>query len=278
MSSGPGKTQTLILTHLSATPILFNKLLWNLAHTQDGIDCQGKYGFLRSGRINRSFEESFRRAVRGLHENELITVTKRKFNDLDEAIDCLPYVTSSLQLHELRIRVKGEILDYLSTGGAKDVDIDFESYTVAKIKKGYPDVFSALREEWEDVQQCVISRIYHDPTCLDDWLNVLVRGRSLFVKRKLDFGKPLYSLHASLKARDESKSSFEILSKISGMLERISSYESWKMGAIKQDLYKVRIPAESGHHSGGKAATVPTGKRPAFRFESGHDSGAIRPV
>jgi integrase len=40
----------------------------------------------------------------------------------------------------------------------------------------------------------------------------------------------------------------------------------------------VRIPDESGHHSGGKAATVPTGIRPAFRFDCGHHSGAIRPV
>ncbi|QSV44972.1 hypothetical protein [Geobacter benzoatilyticus] len=41
---------------------------------------------------------------------------------------------------------------------------------------------------------------------------------------------------------------------------------------------KLRIPDESGHHSGGKAATVPTGNRPAFRFDCGHHSGAIRPV
>jgi len=40
----------------------------------------------------------------------------------------------------------------------------------------------------------------------------------------------------------------------------------------------LRIPDESGHHSGGKAATVPTGIRPAFRFDCGHHSGAIRPV
>lgn len=238
MSSGPGKTQALILTHLSATPILFNKLLWNLAHAQNGISCQGKYGFLRAGRISRSFEESFRRAVRGLHENELITVTKRKFNDLDEAIDCLPYVTSNLQLHELRMGVKAEILDYLLTGGAKDVDVDFESYTVAKIKKGDPSAFFELEKEWEDIEQGVIFRLSQNSTCLDEWLNVLVRGRSLFAKRKLDFKKPLYALHASLKAHDESECSLEILSKILVLLERISSYESWRMGAIKQDLYK----------------------------------------
>jgi 4-amino-4-deoxy-L-arabinose transferase-like glycosyltransferase len=40
----------------------------------------------------------------------------------------------------------------------------------------------------------------------------------------------------------------------------------------------LRIPVESGHHSDGKAATVPTGIRTAFRFDSGHHSGAIRPV
>jgi len=35
----------------------------------------------------------------------------------------------------------------------------------------------------------------------------------------------------------------------------------------------VRIPVESGHDSGRKAATVPFGIRPAFRFDSGHYSG-----
>jgi len=34
----------------------------------------------------------------------------------------------------------------------------------------------------------------------------------------------------------------------------------------------VRIPVESGHHSGGKKTTVPMGKRPAFRFDCGHHS------
>lgn len=53
----------------------------------------------------------------------------------------------------------------------------------------------------------------------------------------------------------------------------------WKAKG-KDDAYivvKVRIPDESGHHSGGKAATVPTGIRPAFRSDCGHHSGAIRP-
>lgn len=40
----------------------------------------------------------------------------------------------------------------------------------------------------------------------------------------------------------------------------------------------VRIPDESGHGSDGKASTVPTRIRPPFRFDSGHHSGAIRPV
>ena len=40
----------------------------------------------------------------------------------------------------------------------------------------------------------------------------------------------------------------------------------------------MRIPDESVHHSGLKASTFPVGIRPAFRFDSGHHSGAIRPV
>jgi len=36
---------------------------------------------------------------------------------------------------------------------------------------------------------------------------------------------------------------------------------------------QMRIPIQSGHCSGRKAATIPMGKRPAFRFESGHHSG-----
>jgi hypothetical protein len=35
----------------------------------------------------------------------------------------------------------------------------------------------------------------------------------------------------------------------------------------------MRIPIQSGHCSDRKAATVPAGKRPAFRFESGRHSG-----
>jgi hypothetical protein len=37
----------------------------------------------------------------------------------------------------------------------------------------------------------------------------------------------------------------------------------------------MRIPAESGHHSGGKAATIPAEKRPPFRREFGQHSDLI---
>jgi len=35
----------------------------------------------------------------------------------------------------------------------------------------------------------------------------------------------------------------------------------------------LRIPDENGQRSGGKTATIPQGKRPAFRLECGHHSG-----
>ena len=35
----------------------------------------------------------------------------------------------------------------------------------------------------------------------------------------------------------------------------------------------VRIPDENGQRSGGKTATIPLEKRPAFRLEGGHHSG-----
>ena len=40
----------------------------------------------------------------------------------------------------------------------------------------------------------------------------------------------------------------------------------------------VRIPIQSGHRSGLNSATIPTGIRPAFRFESGHHSGESGPL
>ena len=40
----------------------------------------------------------------------------------------------------------------------------------------------------------------------------------------------------------------------------------------------MRIPVESGHDSGRKAATVPFGIRPTFRFGSGHCSGEFGPT
>jgi hypothetical protein len=35
----------------------------------------------------------------------------------------------------------------------------------------------------------------------------------------------------------------------------------------------LRIPEENGQRSGGKTATIPMGKRPAFRLECGRHSG-----
>jgi hypothetical protein len=47
---------------------------------------------------------------------------------------------------------------------------------------------------------------------------------------------------------------------------------------INEQFACLRIPVESGHDSDGKASTVPAGIRPAFRFDSVHHSGAIRPM
>lgn len=38
-------------------------------------------------------------------------------------------------------------------------------------------------------------------------------------------------------------------------------------------LSQLRIPDENSQRSGGKMATIPMGKRPAFRLECGHHSG-----
>jgi hypothetical protein len=38
-------------------------------------------------------------------------------------------------------------------------------------------------------------------------------------------------------------------------------------------LSQLRIPDENSQRSGGKTATIPLGKRPAFRWECGHHSG-----
>ena len=43
--------------------------------------------------------------------------------------------------------------------------------------------------------------------------------------------------------------------------------------AISICLYWLRIPDENGQRSGGKTATIPMGKRPAFRLECGRHSG-----
>jgi len=58
----------------------------------------------------------------------------------------------------------------------------------------------------------------------------------------------------------------------------VATTNNW--GELAEDALRgqLRIPDESGRDSGGKAATVPAGIRPAFRFDCSHHSGAIRPV
>ena len=67
------------------------------------------------------------------------------------------------------------------------------------------------------------------------------------------------------------------------MLSRISSCKRFglfgKLSEISMacvftvGLSCVRIPDENGQRSGGKTATIPLGKQPAFRLECGHYSG-----
>lgn len=236
MSSGPGKIQRLILSSLSSTPLLYNRLLWELAEANGAIAVVGQYGGFKAGVISRAFAESFRRAVKSLESEDQINVAERKFESLQEALSCSKYLTTCLELYQIREKTKNHILDFILAHAQRKNKIDFEEFTVRFIKEEVPEVFLELKEKWREIEREILSFLSQYPGSLDIWLSIIIRGRYLFEGRKPTFGLPLHSLVTRIIDSSENSLTQE---KVHILVDEMSKNESWKVGRIKYDLYQV---------------------------------------
>jgi hypothetical protein len=135
--------------------------------------------------------------------------------------------------------VKDDILEFVGRGAAKSVNIDFERYTIFDIKENDPDRFKTLKRDWTIIQALILTQIATDDSHLDRWLDILVRGRFLFSQRKTDFKRPLHLLFDTLKDLDVSTAVAGIYKKLSELIDGLSTYETWGMGEIKLNIYKM---------------------------------------
>lgn len=116
MSSGPGALQKQILSSLPKYPAFAyqRQVLWNLSVTRNEIKTTGQIcPYIESGAIHKSFQESFRRAVKGLAESGRIILEQKKATTINEAFDYFPYHTSSLEIHQLRKKLLPLIARYI---------------------------------------------------------------------------------------------------------------------------------------------------------------------
>lgn len=236
MSSGPGRIQQLILSSLSKDPLLYNKLLWELAETSGALVDSGQYGGVRKGEITRSFAESYRRAVKSLESDGMITITERKFETIQEALSYSPYLTTRLELHLIRMRTQTPILDFISSIPRKNRKIDFEEYTAKFLKENDPEIFADLVLKWRAIEREIFSFIPNYPKQLDVWISIINRGRFLFEGRKPAFDLPLHLLVSRINPNYSYNST---KTRIEFFVEEMSKFETWRVGKIKYDLYNV---------------------------------------
>jgi hypothetical protein len=238
MSAGPGQVQRLILERLrEKSPRFQRELLWDIAFQRNGIKKDDhKWGTIEIGQIDRSFIESFRRAVKSLNDSKRIMISKKNFTDLDEMLNFLPFLTTRLESYSLCKILLPDIKGFISEKkpGVPN-KIDFEYYQVSESRKELP----GLRKTWNELQRKIgLLFLSLEGPRIDTWLNIILRGRYLFSGRKEAFKTPLLALIRRLESStDLTAEETEVVNSLRSLNDSLSVGLNWKIGKLKSVLY-----------------------------------------
>lgn len=242
MSSGPGVLQKKILDRLkSSSPIFYNQLLWEIAFERDEIETKSKLSpHIEKGTIRKSFKENFRRSIKSLEDNKVIIVEKRKLTDIDDAFRYFPYHTEQLEIYQLRQALLPSLKDYIiEENPQKFGDSKIENELILRLKDR-PEL-EAIKAVWRKIEREIISILDVDSPSYDIWIQILVRGRYLFLSKSIDYKRSFVSLYANLKKRTDVtvKRESEILTHIKEFIENSFDKSMWNLGKTKSVYYSM---------------------------------------
>jgi hypothetical protein len=236
MSRGPGQLQKAILSQLERDPdsVLQNVLLWNIALERDEFEKNGKAFHLngkvvQEGRIKKSFEISFRRAVKTCSAAGLVCQNRTKITTLDEFIQLLPFITTRLEIFELRSALLPTIKKYIERNPTTNLD-PFE-YQLEILEDKHSSAYKELKRSWENIETDALKLISNtELQNIDLWLDTLCWGRYHFRDRNR-------SGVLRIPSKTESDTEEKIANSLRVLVGRIKTFSEFKIGNAKKVLY-----------------------------------------
>lgn len=242
MSAGPGRLQSLVLKTLSEKPSwLFRELLWKIAELRCAVSRTEKRGeFIEEGIISKSFTENFRRAIANLDGS--VQKNYRKFTDVTEVLTYNQYLTSRLEIYELRKILKCSLLNYIEQELPPNKRmLDFEEYAVTSLSNSNVEEYKKLMTQWYLIERAIVEVLQHvSHDGFDVWIDLLMRGRKLFGLRTQVVESPLFQLRDLAKRTSNTSDCYvsKALVLLDELLSELRSSDSWRMGCIKNSLYQ----------------------------------------
>jgi hypothetical protein len=242
MSSGPGTLQRRILECVGdSTPIFYRQLLWKIALERDEIEKSTKLcSHLEFGTIKKSFKENFRRSVNSLEKSKRIEIEAHKLTEIEDAFRYFPYHTDRLEIYELRKFLLPVLREYiLKENPHRFGNSKIEEKQLSEIKKDQK--YIDIQNQWIDIEKRLISILYKESPLYNNWLQILVRGRCLFISDSIAYHKSFVTLYKSLlnSMSIEMHYEMETLILINELMNVAFDKEKWKLGEIKSIYYEI---------------------------------------
>ena len=190
MSLGPGILQRSILKGVDKAGgfIFENKLEWQLAEKFEKIEVESKIhqSVYQNGMISKSFDNSFRRAIRSLIKDDKLKLINKKLSSLEEFRALYPYKTANYQLFLLRRKFVPIIVDYITRNSSSMFSLkQIEDHIAEVMQEEDPNKFDSFVRQWKDFERSIFGlKFDFDDNSRKVIVWLLSRGRELFFKSK----------------------------------------------------------------------------------------------
>ena len=171
----------------------------------------------------------------------IIRPTEERFHSVEDLLDKLEFLTYQLEVYQLRKKFKPSIKEYLKDRPIPPKDgIDPEKFQIKSLQNEDEMKFEELQAKWRRVEKQIMIMMPIIKKKIDLYLNVLIRGRHLFLGSKKDLNYPLYGLVSQIKSKLPAN---DMEQKVINSLEEITSsiiiMDEFKVGSVKSTLYNL---------------------------------------
>jgi hypothetical protein len=240
MSKGIGLFQQELLNNISNSPILENKLLWNLAEKSNNILWEEKINNLRFGQISKSFDNKFAASIKSLSERGLIISVKEKIFNFEEMVRLYPYKTKRYEVKYLRERLLPKFKKFINEHPFHVFSApDIENHTLKILFKD-KDSQKGYFNDWSKIETYAKDLFKQNEDFSDSILMIIFKGKSVFQPKRIKIQISFEELIKNLASNNNFTLKNPLF--IKELTEFYNKYfhnESYKRNEFKNQLYSL---------------------------------------